>query len=432
MNAKKTPEVRATDHKSDTSTDFGSVLAKALKGPTVRRRTLAPGQCMSARGRICLACNASRIDYPAEVEVKQRALSEFWSATVGHGTLHPLEPSPLGREYRTVSKRKVFIDRHGPRLVLLSPDKTGIVSPITVDTCSIEPDRHNRIFKTIQGFLHAPPAVDLALRLQYVILRGDYAEHSLIFNVRDIDGKVTAGANVISKWITKKFPEIVGVSLFQGDEDQGYYLGSKKPGRAPVVKKVFGKDKVHQRIDGKHFLFSPVSFSQVNLSIIDRVIGRVRDVLGLSPEMTLCDLYSGYGLFAICLASQVSRVIASESSAASVQSAIENAERNRTGNVRFLRNVITEESIGGILRQARPCDAVLLDPPRNGTEPGVIEAIAGQHPSRVGHLFCNINLMPAELKRWEASGYRVADAYPFDMFPGTDAVEVLVRLAPVS
>jgi 23S rRNA (uracil1939-C5)-methyltransferase len=270
----------------------------------------------------------------------------------------------------------------------------------------------------------------LADAVQYVVLRGNYEECTLVFNVRHVDGKVISAANAMSKSLTREFPFLIGVHLFRGDQDQGYYLGTANSASHPVVRKIFGKDLVYQRIQGLHFLFSPVSFSQINLSITGLLIDRCSQLLQLQASDTLFDLYSGFGLFAISLARNVTKVVAAESFHPSVTSAIENAKRNRINNIRFLRSTITDESIGEIVRQCKRQDVVLLDPPRGGTDNGVLEAIAAQKPRSVAHLFCNVNVIRKELDRWRASGYRVCEVVPFDMFPGTDSVEILVNLQP--
>jgi 23S rRNA (uracil1939-C5)-methyltransferase len=117
-----------------------------------------------------------------------------------------------------------------------------------------------------------------------------------------------------------------------------------------------------------------------------------------------------------------------ELSQQSIESAKANALRRRANNVRFLRADITAEIV---LRQLRKCstnDVVLLDPPRNGTAEGVIEAVASFSPGLVLHICCNIDLIPKEAKRWRTSGYELQRIIPLDSFPGMDEVETVVAL----
>jgi tRNA/tmRNA/rRNA uracil-C5-methylase (TrmA/RlmC/RlmD family) len=73
---------------------------------------------------------------------------------------------------------------------------------------------------------------------------------------------------------------------------------------------------------------------------------------------------------------------------------------------------------------------MLLDPPRSGTAPGVLEVLAGRLPRRVVHVFCNMEILPEELQRWKKAGYRPERAIPLDMFPGTPELEMMVLLVP--
>ena len=75
-------------------------------------------------------------------------------------------------------------------------------------------------------------------------------------------------------------------------------------------------------------------------------------------------------------------------------------------------------------------EAILLDPPRQGTEVGVIQALAARNPIRVLHIFCDLDSLPKEVKEWNSNGFDVSEVVPLDMFPGTDNLEVMVLLLP--
>ncbi|HNX24844.1 MAG TPA: hypothetical protein PKG60_12425, partial [Spirochaetota bacterium] len=74
---------------------------------------------------------------------------------------------------------------------------------------------------------------------------------------------------------------------------------------------------------------------------------------------------------------------------------------------------------------------VILDPPRNGTAPGVIAAIAERNPELVVHIFCGVETIPGEIEQWKHAGYQSVRCIPLDMFPGTPDVEVMVLLKRV-
>lgn len=404
---------------------FEELLAAAIRSHVHPPRTLAPGECQSVDGRRCRLCSAEALEYETEVEIKNGALQDFWTNLQLPVPLERLIASPLGRGYRTVTKRKVFVQKGSIQLALIDPDESGKPEPFLVDLCAIEPAEHAMIYRKIQEALEKPYARPLAEELNYVVIKGNYTEFTVIFNVREISGGVVKASNTLSKTLTKLFPSVIGLLLYLDETGGKYYLGVRNPRVRPTVKKLFGKSTIFQKACGKSFLFSPLSFSQVNQSLVDRLVNEAGRLLALTKESRLYDLYCGYGLFALCLADKAGSVVGVEISHDSVESAMENATRQKAERVRFLRSDITADAVGSILWKLRPYDRVLLDPPRGGTAEGVIETIAAVKPEKVVHLFCNIDLMPAEIKRWQSSGYEIRKAVPLDMFPGTAAVETI-------
>ncbi len=70
----------------------------------------------------------------------------------------------------------------------------------------------------------------------------------------------------------------------------------------------------------------------------------------------------------------------------------------------------------------------LIDPPRNGTSEDVIEYLAEQGAEKIVYIFCNAEIIGKELRKWKNSGYVPVKAQPFDMFPGTSEIEMIVLL----
>jgi tRNA/tmRNA/rRNA uracil-C5-methylase (TrmA/RlmC/RlmD family) len=289
------------------------------------------------------------------------------------------------------------------------------------------------VYRIIEEELAQPRATPLREALLYAVIKGNYREQTVILNARSVTPQVVRTANTISKLLTKHLgTAIAGFFLFEGDPEARYYLGARDKGAIPEARKLFGKRELFIRVDGRNFLYPPLSFSQVNESLLDRFVVEARRLLALTATNTLFDLYCGYGLFALCLASSVRTVIGVESAHQSVAAATANARRQHAANTRFVRANIDEDSIEHLLQKSPPQSLILLDPPRGGTAPGVIEAIANRRPARVLHIFCNMDLIQIELDRWHRGGYRVARAVPIDMFPGTADLEMMVLLEPGS
>ncbi len=114
--------------------------------------------------------------------------------------------------------------------------------------------------------------------------------------------------------------------------------------------------------------------------------------------------------------------------------AVHDAARNLAVNrldadaVRWL-GARVEDALPSLER--RRAEVVVLDPPRQGCPPRVLEAVFGRlAPPRAIYVSCNPEALAAELPAILAHGYQVASVQPVDMFPHTlhiEAVAVLDR-----
>jgi len=409
---------------------FEECFVDAIKEAHVPPRPLENGECQTRAGRRCNLCFAVDLQYEDERRIKNTSLQKFWRQQFPTVQLSSLVCSPRERCYRTVTKRKAFASNGTVQLGLIGLTARGAQKPMDVMRCAIEPPEHAVIYDQTQQSLGKPYAEPLARELKYVIIKGSYTEFSVILNVHSISPTLVRSANTLSKSLTHVCDKITGVFLFEDDSDGSYYLGSAETRQARRFRKIFGKGEIYQTTLGRSFLYSPLSFSQVNQSIIEPMVTEARKLLDLNKTVGVFDLYCGYGLFGLCLSDRAKTVTGVDMSHASVASAIANSRRQKAENVRFVQSDITADSLPRTLKNAGQGDVVILDPPRSGTAEGVIELIAAKQPARVLHVFCEIDLISKEIERWEKSGYRVSRAIPFDMFPGTAEVEVMVLLEP--
>jgi 23S rRNA (uracil1939-C5)-methyltransferase len=140
----------------------------------------------------------------------------------------------------------------------------------------------------------------------------------------------------------------------------------------------------------------------------------------------LVDLYAGVGVFGLAVRDRAERVTLVERDPPAVLDARWNVERLGATHV----TAIEEDAAGFVsqLTELAP-DCVMLDPPRAGCAPAVIEAVAGlPEGAVVVYASCHPPALARDLKRLVDAGFVVTDVVPMDMFPHTPHVEVLVRL----
>ena len=173
------------------------------------------------------------------------------------------------------------------------------------------------------------------------------------------------------------------------------------------------------------FELAPTTFFQVNLPQAGRMLDLARAALCPAPGMRLLDLYAGAGAFALPLAAAGAEVIAVEEHAAAVADGERSAALNDIRNVRFVQGAV-ERVLPGL---AGPFDGVLLDPPRRGCHPTVLEALARLAPPRVVYISCHPGILGRDLAPLLAAGYRLEQVQPLDLFPQTPHVETVVTLS---
>jgi 23S rRNA (uracil1939-C5)-methyltransferase len=192
----------------------------------------------------------------------------------------------------------------------------------------------------------------------------------------------------------------------------------------------FSSGLVTLTINGERFGFDATCFFQSNASILSALTDHVVSDMTQGRERVngeAVDLYCGVGLFAIPLARRFAHVTGVESHAKTGSYAHENAKAAGLGNV-SISGLPVEQWLRRKGTQLEQPEAVLLDPPRTGAEPVVIEGIVRLEPKRIVYVSCDPATLARDLKLLLAAGYRLATVRGFDMFPQTHHVEVVATL----
>ncbi len=372
----------------------------------------------------------ARLDYAMELDLKNRALQQFWAANGLPDKPNRITPSPKPRHYRTTTKRRVIFEKGAFHLDFLPDPRAGASKAGTGST--LEPVEHAAIYAFILGKLNQPAYAQIAHALNYLVIRGDYTHFTVLFNVHQLNGNVVRKAKLLSEHLQNMDPKTASAFLFYDSGKTPFYLDQRSPEGPWKFKKLFGPDNLRLRVGDKNYAFHPTSFCQVNASILPVFLEKAHQLLKARPEQRLLDLYCGFGLFSLGLAGAYQEVIGVDAAGMSIQAAQTMAASEPGGKVRFNAGRIQARSLEKLLPppDANTPEAILLDPPKTGTDPGVIRALASRGPVRVLHIFCDMNVLAKEVNQWRKSGYMIAKVVPLDMFPGTDNLEVMVLFIP--
>ncbi|NNJ09520.1 class I SAM-dependent RNA methyltransferase [Chloroflexales bacterium ZM16-3] len=181
---------------------------------------------------------------------------------------------------------------------------------------------------------------------------------------------------------------------------------------------------IHEELGGVAFILSPDTFFQVNASQAGRMLEVIREQLDMQPGESLLDAYSGAGVFAMPLSAGLKQVVAIEENPSAVADGVRSLPYNGIVNVEFIQ-AATERALPRI---EGPFDAAIVDPPRRGCHPAVLEELARLAPARIAYISCHPGILARDLGPLLNVGYRLDLVQPVDLFPQTPHVESVVIL----
>lgn len=175
------------------------------------------------------------------------------------------------------------------------------------------------------------------------------------------------------------------------------------------------------------FEFSPLDFTQVNLSVNRKMTKLAIDLLDLKPGERVLDLFCGLGNFSLPLARQVGEtgfVIGVEGSSEMTQRAKMNASANGLHHTDFFAQDLTKDFssepwVGQV-------DALLIDPPRSGALE-VMQYLDKFNAKRIVYVSCNPITLARDTAVLLEKGYKLTHAGVMDMFCHTGHVESIAR-----
>ena len=188
-----------------------------------------------------------------------------------------------------------------------------------------------------------------------------------------------------------------------------------------------GKPTLRETLLGLVFEVSPRSFLQVNPVQTQKLYGAALDLLDPQLNETVADVYCGIGTISLLLAQRAGQVMGVEVVPEAVENARENAARNGIQNAAFLC-APAEDALPKIVADGQVIDCLVVDPPRKGCDPQVIDAILTSGARRMVYVSCNPATLARDVRLLTAGGFTVQTVQPVDMFPRCGHVETVCLL----
>ena len=191
-------------------------------------------------------------------------------------------------------------------------------------------------------------------------------------------------------------------------------------GRGSRSETVWGNGAVTYRVGEFHFRVSHTAFFQTNRHLLDAMI---QAVLQDQEGDRALDLYAGVGLFSLPLARRFEKVAAVESSDAAARDLAANV-----GVVGGRARVFHKTAEKFLAVTSAAWDLVVVDPPRSGLAPGVVEHLRRILPRRLVYVSCDPTTLARDLALLTPAPFRIRSVETVDQFPQTFHIESVVHL----
>jgi 23S rRNA (uracil1939-C5)-methyltransferase len=184
------------------------------------------------------------------------------------------------------------------------------------------------------------------------------------------------------------------------------------------------REELHVQLSGQEktvnkFHIGPAAFFQPNTRQTERFYSAAFEMLQLSKNDIVYDLYCGIGALGISVSKYVKQVVGIELSSESVAYALGNVQYNACKNVqiicgavRYVLRMVTQEGC------EKP-DIVMLNPPTSGLDTAALLHTVRACPRKILYISSNLATQTVDVAKMVQHGYRLAVVQPIDLFPHT-------------
>ena len=372
----------------------------------------------------CGGCVYRHLSYEAELNAKrQKVLDAITRIGKLDGSLvKDIIPSENIDGYRNKAMIPVGLDREGKVIMGFYSRHSHRIAPC-ID-CKLSPDVFNRITAALYSFISERPSLVYTpsnrsgirhLYLRYAASTGDVM-------VCVVAGKRHfSDDTMLYNSLKEQFPEISSIVVNVNPDDTNVILGKK-------TYTVYGSDAIADTLCGLRFELSAPSFYQVNHDQAERLYAKAREYAALTGDEVLLDLYCGTGTIGLSMAKACRELIGVEIVPEAIENAKRNAERNGINNARFLCGDASAAA-AQLKGEGIAPDVIVVDPPRKGLTPELIDTIAEMSPKRAVYVSCDPATLARDLSIFAEKNYSIEEITPVDMFPRTAHVETVVLLS---
>ena len=370
----------------------------------------------------CGGCQWQHIDYQYQREAKRQQIIQAFQRIGGFEDIEvrPILHTATSLNYR--NKSTYPFGRSATGQVQAGYYRQGTHKLVNLNQCPVQDERLHPLLKEIKQDIQQRgwsiyDETNHQGKLRHLSLRIGINTGEMLLTLITTSEKLAGIGEQAQIWL-EKYPELVGVCLNLNSDRTNTILGKTTYTVAgkPYLREIFAGIELHITAD---------TFFQINTGAAELLFWSIVEQLHLTGNENIIDAYCGIGTFSLPLAKKVNQVVGMEINSTSIQQAQKNAVLNKIDNANFYTGKVKD-----LINQIDfPPDVLLLDPPRKGCAPQVIETILKMQPSRIVYISCKPSTLARDIKLLCRSGiYHPTSVQPADFFPQTTHVECCVVL----
>lgn len=365
----------------------------------------------------CGGCQWQHVDPQYQRSVKENLIEQALTRIGGFTSIEiaPILSADSPLAYR--NKATYPIQRSSSGQVQAGYYQKGTHQLINLNQCPVQDDRLNPLLAQIkqdiqqQGWSIYNERRHQG-RLRHLSLRIGRRTGEMLLTLVTTDANLTNLDTQAQTWLDR-YPNLVGVCVNVNPHRTNVIFGDQ-------THCVLGQPYLREIFADLEFQLRPDTFFQINTEAAEALFNVIRQKLALQGTEYLVDAYCGIGTFTLPLAKQVDQALGIEVQGTAVEQAQINAQINRITNVTFETGTV--ETV--LPQLGITPDIVLLDPPRQGCNPQVIETLLSVMPQRLVYISCKPATLARDLKRLcHPGGYQLTHVQPADFFSQTPHVE---------
>ena len=391
---------------------FGRLESKPTNPADIRREPDCP---VYPR---CGGCSCRHMTYEATLDAKRQQVQDCFQRI---GNLDVTVPPVLGMEHPAEYRNKTALPVGGtadaPCVGFFAPRSHAI---IPIDRCQNAMPPADDVSRAVLDWMkvnHVAPYQEETHTglVRHIVTRVNRQHQALV--TLAVNGTSIPKAEYL--WQALRPLGVIGLVLNENREKTNVILGR-------TFRTLYGESTLKDVLCGLEFDLSPAAFFQVNPQQTELLYQTALNFAELQPGDRLCDVYCGAGTISLMMAKHCKEVLGIEIVPQAIDNAKQNAQRNGISNADF-RCGAAEEVLPALVDEGLRPDVIVIDPPRKGVEPAVIDAIAKAAPRTVVYVSCNVATQARDAALLCERGYRLEKVQPVDMFCWTSGVECVAR-----